>query len=56
MYYMLQGCQIDNTASPPKVYKIGAYDQVDFSVDINHNVVLIYNGGDDSRYSYSIFK
>lgn len=46
---MIQGCQIDNKGSPPSVYKIGAYDQVNFEVDSNRNVVFVYSGGNNDR-------
>ena len=42
----IQGCQTVRSDG----YNIGKFDQVDYSVDYDSNVVITYSGGDDGRY------
>ena len=41
----IQGCQLAGDTG----YNIGKFDQADFSVDSDSNVVIAYYGGDDGR-------
>ena len=41
----IQGCQLAGSTG----YNIGKFDQVDYSIDSDSNVVITYSGGDDQR-------
>ena len=45
----MQACQINHNANPTNSFKIGAFNEVTFTIDSSGLLVLTYTGGTADR-------